>query len=311
MTARQVYEAILLELNKNFGTPDLLLEDFNHFINKAIYAWVQKRYNVYDTNQQTTDDVQVLKKSQYINVPENFLPQPVPIGGIYDYDYTTENPTPITAEEAMEPTKVQVSTKGKNLYFTAELDDSYLHMLNCILEYKLKHQFKCYDQDEVFMVPAKRLTSDQESIVINNAWLRPTYRMPYYKVETSGWSKNEEGEIQVLKGSTPGSKVTVTFGADTYYKLQGKVKKDGIFQLVGIHCDFVKFPEPIRLTYTQLDELKDESDVMEFKEDVCHEIIKEAVKLIAFNTANPLVQGYEQVNMTVPPQGGMQQQQAQ
>jgi hypothetical protein len=35
MTARQIYEAMLVELNK-VEAPSLLLEDYNYFLNKAI-----------------------------------------------------------------------------------------------------------------------------------------------------------------------------------------------------------------------------------------------------------------------------------
>jgi len=35
-TSRQLYEAVLIELNKE-NAPNLLLEDFNYFANKAIY----------------------------------------------------------------------------------------------------------------------------------------------------------------------------------------------------------------------------------------------------------------------------------
>jgi hypothetical protein len=35
MTARQVYEAVLVEMNK-VQAPSLLLEDFNYLFNKAI-----------------------------------------------------------------------------------------------------------------------------------------------------------------------------------------------------------------------------------------------------------------------------------
>ena len=41
--------------------PSILLEDFNYFFNKAINQYINKRYNIYDTNQQTTDDIRVLK----------------------------------------------------------------------------------------------------------------------------------------------------------------------------------------------------------------------------------------------------------
>jgi hypothetical protein len=35
MTSRQIYEAILIELRKE-NAPNILLEDFNYFINRAI-----------------------------------------------------------------------------------------------------------------------------------------------------------------------------------------------------------------------------------------------------------------------------------
>jgi len=329
MKLKQAYEAILIELNKNYGTPDLLLEDFNHFINKGIYQWVQKRYNVYDTNQQTTDDVQVLKTSEALTIN-------------------------IVSDK---------TTKGNVNYFTRPLLPSYFHMLNCFLEFSLADTYKCYPSGSIFMSPAKRLTSDQESTVLNNAWLRPSYRQPYYKVQSGGPitntyisttilitvttpsahglsagqsvfldfqtgamsgvtpSKNRQYTVTsitnamvftiagtgfIVQGtaancyipsSTKGSSVSVTYGKD-----------ETIFVLTKIHCDYVKYPTPITLTYAQLDSVSDTSPDLEFKEDICHEIIKEVVKLIALNTGNPLLQSYDAVNQSVPAQGGQQAQ---
>lgn len=307
MTIRQVYEAILIELNKNYGTPDLLLEDFLHFINKGVTQHTQKRYNVYDTNQQTTDDLQVLKDTVIL--------------------------------EAFE-----VTTKGIVEYHTQDLPQNYFHLQNCILEYKLKNNFKCYTQDYVFSMPAKRMTSDQESVVLNNAWLRPTYRTPYYKVLTASpvgsvaiqalkldmenkkivmgaaqlvydgdanqtnlstlnaaivaYLKSEKAYDIAKNAATAGSKLSVTYG------------KDGsVFELTKVYCDYIRYPKIINLTYEQLDMVSDTSDQMEFKDDVCHEIIKETVLLLLLNTGNPQIQGYSQVNAAVPPQGGIQQQQ--
>ena len=62
MTARDIYDAVGIELNKQ-KTPALLLEDFNYFINKAITQTTNKFFNVYDVSQQTTDDLRVLKSS--------------------------------------------------------------------------------------------------------------------------------------------------------------------------------------------------------------------------------------------------------
>ena len=49
MTARQLFDYALIELNK-VQAPSLLLEDYNYFINKAVNQYINKRYNIYDIN---------------------------------------------------------------------------------------------------------------------------------------------------------------------------------------------------------------------------------------------------------------------
>jgi hypothetical protein len=66
MTARQVWEGMLTELSK-VNAPSMLLQDFNYFFNKAINQYINKRYNIYDINQQTTDDLRVLKATTILN----------------------------------------------------------------------------------------------------------------------------------------------------------------------------------------------------------------------------------------------------
>ena len=65
MTARQVFEATLIELSK-IQAPSLKLYEFNYLFNKAINQYINKVYNVYDINQQTTDDLRVLKSTCYL-----------------------------------------------------------------------------------------------------------------------------------------------------------------------------------------------------------------------------------------------------
>ena len=60
MTSKQIYEATAIELSK-VQAPALKLYEFNYFFNQAIRQFVNKVYNVYDVNQQTTDDLRVLK----------------------------------------------------------------------------------------------------------------------------------------------------------------------------------------------------------------------------------------------------------
>ena len=65
MTARQVFEATLIELSK-IQAPSLKLYEFNYLFNKAINQYINKVYNVYDINQQTTDDLRVLKSTCFL-----------------------------------------------------------------------------------------------------------------------------------------------------------------------------------------------------------------------------------------------------
>ena len=67
MTAKQVWEGMLTELSK-VNAPSMLLQDFNYFFNNAINQYINKRYNIYDINQQTTDDLRVLKSTAILDV---------------------------------------------------------------------------------------------------------------------------------------------------------------------------------------------------------------------------------------------------
>lgn len=73
MTVRTLYDNLLIELNK-VEAPSLLLEDFIYFANKSVQQYTNKRYNLYDITQQTTDDLRALKESTILEVKydENF-----------------------------------------------------------------------------------------------------------------------------------------------------------------------------------------------------------------------------------------------
>lgn len=147
MTSRQLYEAVLIELNKE-NAPNLILEDFNYFANKAIYQYINKRYNIYDINQQTTDDIRVLK-----------------------------------ATTKLTPTKVDYyDDLGQEATYEVILPADYLHLLNCICVYEVQKTYKCYTKGNHWRCAATRLTSDAYSQVLDNFWTRPTYKRPYYYI---------------------------------------------------------------------------------------------------------------------------------
>ena len=159
MTARQVWEGMLTELSKVNASP-LLLKDFNYFFNKAINQYINKRYNIYDVNQQTTDDLRVLKATAVL----------APV--------KATNTAPLSS----------LSTLGagaSRLYgatYEISLPNDYLHILNCMCIYKVKKTWKCYDQNDYVQFAARRLTADSWSIVVNDYFNRPLPERPYFYI---------------------------------------------------------------------------------------------------------------------------------
>lgn len=123
MTARQIFEGMLTELSK-VNAPSLLLEDFNYFFNKAINQYINKRYNIYDVNQQTTDDIRVLKSTAVLT------PELANMKGYYA-DVESDATSYLSA----------VHSPIASLYgatYEVNLPKDYLHVLNCICVYHVK-----------------------------------------------------------------------------------------------------------------------------------------------------------------------------
>ena len=148
MTSRQLFEYSLIELNK-VQAPSLLLEDYNYFINKAINQYINKVYNMYDVNQQKSDDLRVLKSTAVLTPTKN-------------NDYT--------------------GAALFNTTYEVDLPDDYLHILNCVAEYSVLKTFKCYNLGDKAQFGAKRLTADMFSQIINNYYMRPSYKSPYFYI---------------------------------------------------------------------------------------------------------------------------------
>ena len=157
MTAKQIYEGVMVEINKT-GAPSLILEDFVYFLNKVILQFVNKRYNIYDVSQQTTDDLRVLKSTAILK-PEKSTDR----YGFKDGDAMIQSPL-------------------HGATYEVDLPHDYLHLLNCVCNYQVKRTFKCYDKDTYVPFAATRLTADAWSHIINNFYMRPSYKKPYYYI---------------------------------------------------------------------------------------------------------------------------------
>lgn len=341
MTARQVWEGMLTELSK-VNAPSMLLQDFNYFFNKAINQYINKRYNIYDINQQTTDDLRVLKATTILT-PSLITTEP---GGVDTSQWKAGN----------------ASLFGATYEVYLPLD--YLHMLNCICIYKLKKRYKCYNAGDYVQFAAKRLTSDSWSIVVNDYFNRPLPQRPYYyihnintsvslptnpienvtELDTNTVGTDASSDYNVQPGSDsalstgPNSnlprtinlqKITnksvvekeagVRYGNSSSVRCEIRYGKDNtVFELQSVMIDYIKAPQTIRLTQEQVDLTEDTSQIMEFPDYVCQEIINELTMLVMENTADPRLQTNTVVTQSIAnpaqqqtPQPQPQQQQQQ
>lgn len=313
MTARQVWEGMLTELSK-VNAPSMLLQDFNYFFNKAINQYINKRYNIYDVNQQTSDDLRVLKATS-----------------ILEAKLATKS----------EPLNALVNLgAGKSKLFGATyevtLPSDYLHILNCVCIYKVNKNWKCYNEGDYVQFAAKRLTADSWSVIVNDYYNRPLPERPYfyihninindtvptnpitsdnpngtdiatkYEVTTStssvGGVDGTDGKSNFSRTITLGkpdnrSVSTVERDAGTRYGNASNVRMEiryghdnSIFSLEKVFIDYIKSPQTIRLTQEQVNLTEDTSQIMEFPDYVCQEIINELTMLVMENTADPRLQ---------------------
>ena len=300
MTARELYEYALIELNK-LEAPSLLLEDYNYFINKAVQQYINLIYAKLEIDQQSTDDIRVLKTSAVLK-PKKLVGQ-----GSDAYSQLADG-------------------MFKSSYYV-DLPADYMHLLNCIVEYKVGiSNFKCYNKGDTVYFAARRLTPDMYTQVLNNAYMRPMYKRPYYylnnintsltlatnpNMDTAILDANKKGSEEnpiptsplVDSVATPGDRLSnpSTVRLELRYG-----NDDGVFEPNNIYVDYLKSPMYIRLTQEQINATLDFSQVLEFPDYVCFEIANIFVRLLMENSSDPRLQTNMPINNTIAAPAVMQ-----
>lgn len=228
MTARQVFEATLIELSK-IQAPSLKLYEFNYLFNKAINQYINKVYNVYDINQQTTDDLRVLKATTFLT------PHKVELAGRAggsQKDSAIQNTKAVTGNqdspegEYTGQASSYLSKAHRSIQslhgatYEVYMPIDYLHMLNCVCIYYVAKQKDCWDAGSYIEIPATRLTADSWSQIITDIYNRPSPMRPYYYIH----NLNQQ---QVLP-TDPRTKVTTGTGLE-----EVGIDMNGIYQVTS------------------------------------------------------------------------------
>ena len=231
MTIRELYDYALIEMNK-VEAPSLLLEDFNYFMNKAVQQYINKVYNRYDINQQSSDDLRVLKATTQLDV------QKQPIQGY--------------------------AAKNQKFVYVAELPDDYMHILNCIVEFNVKKPFKCYAEEDHVDFPARRLTADMASGILHNVYMKPEYKRPYFYINNVSNMKNITDSAYVDNTSKDTDRTDSVKPSNTRVANTSNVRMEirygddtNVFEPICVYVDYIKAPMFIRLTYQEVTDVED------------------------------------------------------
>lgn len=260
MTIKECFRACLIELNK-VQAPALLLDDFVYLFNKSVQKYENKKYNLFEVNQQLTDDLRVLMKTEKLPVIH--------------------------------------TDKNENVFgnsWTCELPEDYFHILNCICEFNPSFNRKgCKSSKTVIQQGANKLDTSQWSSIINNYYMQPSEKRPYYYISNI----DEPTNVDVV--NTPQDKQdSKRYGN---YKKPIMQIKCGQAQLNCVYIDYLRAPKYIKLEQADLDSDLDKTQILEFPDYVIYEIINEFVQTVLEN--NKDVQREETfipLNTTIAPQ---------
>lgn len=299
MTLRQVYKRVLIELNKEHASA-LLIDDFNHFVMRAIYQYINKRYNLYDTTQQTSDDLRVLSTTAIL---------PAKLSDKYNI--------------------TNVKGIASNSIYEVMLPTDYFHILGCTCKFKSKKNIGCLNEGNFIDKVATRMTADL-NVIINNYYFKPSFKRPYYYIHnvntsvdnpTNPYSESNISGTDIKEIDDSGQVISerprsIKIGnkSTSLVKRQGEVRygnvspirmeirygnDDSKFELVSVYVEYLKVPQQMVLTKEQVDLVEDTSQIMEFPDYVCLEIINELTHIIMENSSDPRLSTHIPISVSI------------
>ncbi len=149
------------------------------------------------------------------------------------------------------------------------LPEQYLHLLNCIGEFIKGNSEKnnycpTVRSLSTTRVNCQRLTADLEGGILNNYYMKPSAKKPYYFINDNS--------------------IKIESGEDVCHSV--KIK-------------YIRKPEQIELTEEMLFDADDKSGNCEFPDYVAYEIINIFTKLLLENAGDPRLQTNLPINQTI------------
>lgn len=273
MTELEAYRACLIESNK-VQAPALLLNDFNYLFRKAIQKYFNKKYAAFEVNQQLTDDLRVLVKTKKLTQ------------GIRQSQEDQSGPS-----------------------YKYLMPEDYVHILNCICEFRRIKPPKCEDDCPIIRQGANKLDSSKWSSVITNYYMRPSMNQPYYyisNIDEPNYNNIGTTGIDPISQLPSGvnKKRGDRYGNTTTPIMEIKCGRlnPNEYKLESVYIDYLRAPQYVELFQSDIDNPIDNTPVLEFPDYVIYEIINEIVLSMMENGSDQRIQTFPAINNTVSTQ---------
>ena len=305
------YEGLSLASNATYEV--ILPQDYLHILNCICIYRLNKTYKCYNKDDTWRSAATRLTADAYSQVLDNFWNKPTykrPYYYIHNVNYPGNNiyqPTdPVrwnfptnSGTEGTDAVIIEITEKddetGKYTYtkkrgsWNSEQNE-YVNYTNVISEPRYAQKIgtdynelktESFINDNTFDIDGNK------SDIVSGDRIGTTILLKDKDNSIKGYSNVERG-AQIRYGNVSQVRLEIRYGTD-----------DSVFKLEKVYIDYIKAPQNIRLTQEELDYTEDRSQMLEFPDYVCQEIINELVHLIMENITDPRLQTHPVVSQSI------------
>lgn len=178
-----------------------------------------------------------------------------------------------------------------NKIYEFGLPSDYLHILNCIAQFTGPGKTNCDTGGKLITSPCQKLTSNMYPGILNNHYMKPSHKKPYFNI------KNEHAAELNDK----------PFGEEG----QGKNDANRLPVILEVHCGqtrhtlqtvqvtYLKAPKYYTMTQEDLMLFEDKTQVLEFPDYICYEILNVYIRLLLEQSGDPRLSTHVPINQTI------------
>jgi hypothetical protein len=173
--------------------------------------------------------------------------------------------------------------------YELKMPEDYMHMLNCIATFTGPGQNSCDSGSKTTISPCQKLTSNLYPGILNNHYMKPSHKKPYFYV------RNQEMDLtdihhKKVEGDTDANRLPVILEVHC-----GQTRH----VLTGTQVTYIKAPMYYTMEPEELMSYDDTTQTLEFPDYICYEILNVYIRLLLEQSGDPRLSTHIPINQTI------------